>query len=204
MSHEGATPSISRWIAALKEGDNEAAAVLWRAYIDRLVRLARQKLGAAPRRAADEEDVAVSVFRCLCAGAARGRFPDLADRNDLWRLLTTMTIRKAIDQKRRQGGLKRGGGAVRGESVFDDLPGDVDGLDQVLGDEPTPEWLAMLAEEHRRLLAVLDDDTLRRVALWKMEGFTNEEIADKLGLTCRSIERKLQRIRSRWLDSVTP
>jgi len=138
MSDEGATPSISRWIAALKEGDNEAAAGLWRQYFDRLVRLAKKRLGAAQRRAADEEDVALSVFRCLCEGAARGRFPDVTDRDNLWRLLTTMTIRKVIDQKRRAGGLKRGGGHVRGESAFDDLP-DSTGLDQVLGDEPTPE-----------------------------------------------------------------
>src|SRR5262245_22273365 len=144
-----ATPSISRWIAALKEGNNDAATALWRLYFHRLVRLAQRRLGAAARRAADEEDVALSVFRCLCDGAARGRIPDITDRDDLWRLLTTMTIRKAIDQKRRAGGLKRGRGLVRGDSVFEDLP-DAAGLDQVLGDEPTPEWLAMLAEEHAR------------------------------------------------------
>lgn len=203
MSIERGTPSISAWIAALKKGDNQAAAALWRAYFDRLVRLAQKKLGAAPRRSADEEDVALSVFRCLCDGAARGRFPDLADRNDLWRLLTTLTIRKAVDQKRRGGVLKRGGGDVRGESVFDELE-DAKGLDQVVGNEPTPECLAMLAEEHARLLAGLDDESLRRVALWKMEGFTNEEIAEKLGLTCRSVERKLQRIRRQWTRDVKP
>ncbi|MBI3411158.1 MAG: RNA polymerase subunit sigma-70 [Planctomycetes bacterium] len=198
MDRETPPPSVSRWLVALKEGDSEAASALWRQYFDRLVRLARQKLGAAPRRAADEEDVALSVFRCLCDGAARGRFPELTDRDDLWRLLTTMTIRKAIDQKRRGAGLKRGAGLVRGESVFADLANETAGLDQALGDEPTPEWLAMLAEEHTRLLDALGNETLRQVALWKMEGFTNEEIAEKLGLTCRSVERKLERIRSKW------
>jgi DNA-directed RNA polymerase specialized sigma24 family protein len=77
-------------------------------------------------------------------------------------------------------------------------------LDQFLADDPTPEVLAMLAEEHDRLLAVLGDDTLRQVALHKLEGFTNEEVAQRLGITCRSVERKLQRIRTRWLRSLTP
>jgi DNA-directed RNA polymerase specialized sigma24 family protein len=37
-----------------------------------------------------------------------------------------------------------------------------------------------------------------------MEGFTNEEIAERLGITCRSVERKLQRIRERWLARLAP
>src|SRR5262249_58405136 len=102
-----------------------------------------------------------------------------------------LTVRKVIDEKRRATGQKRGGGAVRGESAFDDPDGG--GLDQFMADGPTPEVLAALAEEHALLLAVLDDP-LRLVALRKLEGFTNEEIADQLGVTCRSVERKLQRI----------
>ena len=195
-SHES-IPSVTRWIAALKEGDDQAASALWQRYFDRLVGLARRKLGATPRRAADEEDVALSVFRCLCDGAARGRFPVLTDRDDLWRLLTTLTIHKAIDQKRRAAGKKRGGGQVRGESVFGGDEGA--GLDNFVAEEPTPELLATLAEEHSRLMRTLDDDTLRQVALAKMEGYTNEEIAGKLGVTCRSVERKLNRIRTQWL-----
>ena len=72
------------------------------------------------------------------------------------------------------------------------------GLDQFVEDEPTPEFLALLAEEHQRLLEALPDETLRRTALWRMEGFTNEEVAEKLGVTARSVERKLQRIRDVW------
>ncbi|MCI0682205.1 MAG: ECF-type sigma factor [Gemmataceae bacterium] len=210
MESPESTPSVTRWIAALKQGDDRAAAALWQRYFDRLVAMARKKLGATPRRAADEEDVALSVFRCLCDGAAHGRFPVLTDRDDLWRLLTTLTLHKAIDQKRRAGGQKRGGGRVRGESVFAAGAAgaaggdDAAGLDNVLADEPTPEVLATLAEEHARLLGLLDDDTLRQVALGKMEGYTNEELAAKLGLTCRSIERKLNRIRTLWLRESLP
>jgi DNA-directed RNA polymerase specialized sigma24 family protein len=202
MERNPSAKSVTHWIDALKKGDDAAAAALWRGYFDRVVRLARAQLGAAPRRVADEEDVALSAFRCLCDGAARGRFTELTDRDDLWRLLTVLTAHKAIDQKRRNVGQKRGGGAVRGESAFNSERDQ--GLDQFLADDPTPETLAILAEAHQRLLAVLDDDTLRHIALRKMEGFTNEEIAEQLGVTCRSVERKLQRVRARWLQSVTP
>lgn len=144
--------------------------------------------------------MALSVFRCLCDGAARGQFSQLTDRDDLWRLLATMTVNKAIDQQRRALPQKRGGGQVRGESVFAKAGCEEEGfgLDQFVEDEPTPEFLALLAEEHQRLLKRLPDDTLRRTALWRMERFTNEEIAEKLGVTARSVERKLKRIRDLW------
>src|SRR5262245_26702749 len=90
--------SVTFWIDALKAGDNEAAARLWRRYFDELVRIARNRLGATARAAADEEDVALSAFHSLCTGAAANRFAQLDGRDDLWRLLVTITVRKALDQ----------------------------------------------------------------------------------------------------------
>jgi RNA polymerase sigma factor (sigma-70 family) len=198
--------SVTQCIAALKSGDEEAARALWQRYFDALVKLARRELDGAPRRVADEEDVVVSVFRCLCDGAARGRLDKLSGRDDLWRLLVTITVQKVIDQRRRWAAKRRGGGTVRGESVFADvgdeaLPG---GLDGIASDEPTPELLALLAEQHQLLLESLADETLRRTVLLRMEGRTNEEIAQQLGITPRSVERKLQRIRNRWNRELRP
>jgi RNA polymerase sigma factor (sigma-70 family) len=190
---------VTQWIEGLKAGDEAAVADLWGRYFDRLVQLARQRLGTTPRRVADEEDVAVSVFRCLCAGAEHGRLAEISDRGDLWRVLVTMTLRKTIDQQRRLAGKKRGSGKVRGESVFvrrgeEGSPG----LQQFSDGIPTPQMMVIIEEEGQRLLEALDDETLKQVALWKLEGFTNDEIAGKLGLTTRSVERKLQRIREKW------
>src|SRR4051794_25398994 len=95
--------SVSHWIGALKIGDAEAAQRLWERYFNELVRLARAKFGAIRCGEADEEDIALSAFHSLCQGAARGRFPRLDDRHDLWRLLVTITARKALDQLERQG-----------------------------------------------------------------------------------------------------
>ncbi|MFV2066778.1 MAG: ECF-type sigma factor [Pirellulales bacterium] len=198
--------SVTGWIAALKSGDEQAARDLWQRYFDALVKLARQRLDGAPRRVADEEDVALSVFRCLCDGAVHGRLARLSDRGDLWRLLVIITTQKAIDQQRRWATQRRGGGNVRGDSVFaafrDGKPPAK--LDQIVSDEPTPELLALLAEQHQLLLQSLADETLRRTALLRMEGQTIEEIAQQLGITPRSVERKLQRIRSRWNRELRP
>src|SRR4051794_12636924 len=97
--------SVSRWIGELKGGDPAAAQPLWDRYYARLVRLARVKLRRSrPRGAeADEEDAALSAFESFCTGMARGRFPQLADRDDLWRLLVVITARKAWAQSQRLG-----------------------------------------------------------------------------------------------------
>jgi RNA polymerase sigma factor (sigma-70 family) len=174
---------------------------LWQRYYRELVVLARARLGTTPRRVADEEDVAQSVMRCLCEGAARGQFRALVNRGDLWQLLATITGRKVIDQQRRLNQQKRGTGLVRGDSVLAAACGDersTAGFDQFRGEAATPEVLAIAAEEFQRLMSLLDDDRLRQIAECKLEGYTNEEIANRLGLACRSIERKLQRIRQLW------
>jgi DNA-directed RNA polymerase specialized sigma24 family protein len=198
--------SVTRWIGDLKAGEAEAAQPLWERYFARLVRLARGKLQGDRRRAgaADEEDVALSAFHSVCLGAARGRFPRLTDRDDLWKLLVVITSRKAADQVQHERRLKRGGGRVVGEAgLAGEVPdddGDEGGLARAIGREPTPEFAAQVAEECRRLLDRLGDETLRRVALRRMEGYTDEEIAGLLGCTRRTIVRKLDRIRRIWLE----
>src|SRR5262249_31713849 len=119
----------------------DAAQKLWERYFRRLVGLARLWLQDAPRRAADEEDVALSAFASFCRGAEQGRFPQLADRGNLWRLLVVLTARKARHQRRRDGQKKRGGGAAPEVAV----------LEELVGREPTPAFAAEVADECRRL-----------------------------------------------------
>src|SRR5262245_39829729 len=138
MSSEG---SITRWVTALKGGDTAAAQPLWERYYRQLVALARQKLQAARRREADEEDVGQNPFHSFFQGLAGGRFPQLHDRDNLWRLLVVITARKALDQLAHQHSKRQGGGTVQGESrIYSGEPGwDEAALEQVVGDEPTPE-----------------------------------------------------------------
>src|SRR5712692_10097078 len=170
---DSSSGSITCWIDLLKAGDPAAAQKLWERCFERLVALARKKLRGIPRRAADEEDVALSALDSFCRGAKRGRYPQLADRDDLWQLLVLITARKAIDLVHYERRQKRGGGAVRGESAL--LKGEgssaTAGMEQVADAEPTPEFAAQMAEECERLLGMLTKPDLRSIALWKMEGY---------------------------------
>lgn len=198
--------SITLWIADLKvQEDDKAQQEIWNRYFQRLIGLARFKLGDAPRRAKDEEDVAVSALHCFFAGVGEGKFPELRDRTNLWPLLAKITARKAINQRRDALRQKRGGGQVRGESLFlnaDDAS--ALGLKDVMADDLTPAHLATLEEERSRLFRMLPDDLLRTVALKKLEGFQNAEIAQELGVSERTIERKLNRIRNIWASDSEP
>jgi DNA-directed RNA polymerase specialized sigma24 family protein len=189
--------SVTRWISALKQGDQAAAQGLWEAYFRRLVGLARARLRSAPRRVGDEEDVALSAFDSFCRGAQSGRFPRLDDRNDLWQILVLITVRKAIDLRQYEGRPSRGGGKVR--SLTELTP---EGLEAIGGDEPTPALAAQLAEEYQRLLEQLGDPTLQFVATCKLEGYTDAEIAARLGCVTRTVERKLVRIRRTWANEI--
>ncbi|MBV8611765.1 MAG: RNA polymerase subunit sigma-70 [Singulisphaera sp.] len=199
--------SVSRWIGDLAGGgDTEAAAQqLWERYFERLVHLAHARLRAAPRGPADEEDAALSAFHSFCQGAAAGRYPQLRDRDDLWRLLVALTARKVIDHTRRERRHRRGGGQVVGEATLGGSdPGAGVGLDQLAGEGPTPDFAALVADECRQRLAGLRDEALRRIALRRMEGYSNEQIAAQMGCSRRSVQRKLRLIRKAWLREGSP
>jgi DNA-directed RNA polymerase specialized sigma24 family protein len=141
----------------------------------------------------------LSAFDSFCRGAEQGRFPQLVDRDDLWQLLVIITGRKAADLVQQECRQKRGGGTVQNEATLANNEHSSDEiLEKVLGAEPSPEFAAQVADECRHLLAVLNNDELRSIALWKMEGYTNAEIAEKLGYVTVTIERRLRLIRGIW------
>jgi RNA polymerase sigma factor (sigma-70 family) len=180
--------TVSYWIDQLKAGNPEAARFVWERYFPRLEELARQRLRGVDRREADEEDLALSALSSFCHAAAAGRFPGLTDRNELWALLVGITRRKACDYWRRA--------SRRKHAELDDQ--------QLLDREPTPELTAAIADECRRLLQSLGEEKLQQVALLKMAGHTNEEIAAILECTSRTVARKLERIRRIWEKEAAP
>jgi DNA-directed RNA polymerase specialized sigma24 family protein len=184
--------SVTGWLDGLRAGDEVAAQRLWEGYFRRLVGLARHKLGGHPRGPAGSEDVALSAFDSFCRGAEQGRFPRLADRHDLWQVLVLLTARKAIDVARRERAGKRGGGAAGPAGPF---------LEDVVGPDPTPSFAAEVAEECRRLLDAQPHPDLREIALAKLEGYTNPEIASRLGKSVATVERKLNLIRRTWEEA---
>ncbi len=187
--------SVTLCIQSLKAGDQTAAGTIWQRFSGSLVRFARKRLGHAPRTVNDEEDVALSAFHCLWLGATAGRFPQLAARNDLWRLLATIVRQKAVDQQRHEQRRKRGGGRTRQAAGLDER----DTLALAADHKPGPETAVLMTEDCRRRLDRLRDHELRQIAIWKLDGESNNEIARRLGCGLRSVERKLGVIRKIWL-----
>ena len=177
MDPEG---SVTRWISQLKHGDRAAAEAALGGLLPPPRRPGARPPPRHPRRAADEEDVALAAFDSFYRRAERGQFPKLEGRDDLWQLLFVLTVRKAVDLARREA--RQPGRGAWGRSLWEQAELNIE---LVLGTEPTPEFAALVADECRRLLDRLGDETLRTVAVWKMEGETNAAIAARLGLRRR-------------------
>ena len=196
--------SVTVWLRQLATGDQDAAKKLWDRYGPELIELSRRRFGGALGTLEDEEDLAQSVFKALWTGATEGRLEGVQDREQLWWLMLKITRRKALNrhayntrQKRSHNPISLSGLPNDDESITpgERIPDD---------DQPPPDLILILAEEQDRLLAMLRNDVLRTIALWKLDGHTHEEIALQLGVTARTVIRKFNLIREIWsqeLDS---
>ena len=191
--NSAAQGSVSRLLGGLRGGDDEAVRQVWQRYAQPLVRLARSRLPAGGGGTADAEDVALDAFFSLCQQLARPasleRFPELHNRTHLWKLLACFTVREAFDLARKE--------ARRRAIVADETALGAEGFEPFVGREPPPEFSAAISD----LLEYLPTDQLRAVAVGKMEGRSNPEIARRLGVALSTVERKLQVIRTLWKDA---
>ena len=194
--------SVTRLIDELRSADprvSEAAArLIWERYFGTLLALAKDHLARRVRCREDEEDVLQSTFKSFYRRHRDGDFA-LTGRNDLWKLLVTITLRKARNAANRHGMKKRD---VRREhsAPRDEADPQQGVLLDLIDSEPTADDAAALVEEFALRIETLTDPSLRQVALLKMEGHTNAEIADLQGCVERTVERKLGLIRARWTE----
>jgi RNA polymerase sigma factor (sigma-70 family) len=194
--------SVTRLIEQLRSDNpavrDEAARRVWERYVPALLDLARHHLDYRLLHREDEEDVLQSMYASFCIRQRRGSF-DLGDRDDLWRLLVTVTLRKARNAARRHRQEARDYRRERAARIHGDSESHEWLLDLMDRTEPTPDDAAVLSEALELRLRALDDPVLRQIAVRKLEGYTNKEIARELdNCTERTIERKLGRIRARW------
>lgn len=191
----GGENSITQWLQQAQGGDEYARQQIWVRYYERLIRLAKNRIATGNARVSDEEDVVVGAFDAFFRALDEGKFPELADRDGIWRLLVVIADNKANDLYRYENRQKRGGGQIRGHSAFIDAGGDGDHFEQV--PDPSPDFAMALCCACKELLIPLKPG-LRQIAVWKMEGYTNKEIAGELGCVEESIRRKVMLIRSIW------
>jgi DNA-directed RNA polymerase specialized sigma24 family protein len=149
--------------------------------------------------ASDEEDVLISVFDRFFQAARKEGFARLNNRDDLWRILLMLTEQKVAERFRRAGAQKRGAGRVVAlNPTPSDEPVDVDQLHALVDREPPAEFVAAFNEWLHVSLQRLDAGTTRQVALCRLEGYSDREIATQLGISVSSVERKLRVIRELW------
>ena len=185
--------SVTLFFQRLCDGDRGAATKLWQYFGQRVEGLARKTLAGRNQRMSDAEDAAQSAFASFWQGVERGDFPIDANRDELWRILGVITVRKALKHQRREYAEKRGGGRVHGESSVGGLPSDPFLLDQAVEQIPGQDFDLICAE----LLEQLDPSG-RDVVLLKLAGHTNNEVSRQLGCSLSTVERKLRLVRRIW------
>jgi DNA-directed RNA polymerase specialized sigma24 family protein len=190
---------VTLWIDQLRHGDDLAARNLWEHFFRRLYELAKHKLKLKTRPAYDEEDAAQSAFHSVCAGIIAGRFPDLQDRDSLWRLMLVITAQKVSNRHRYDQRQRRDVRRNLSDSVFANSQDDfVAGGIHVASREPTPEFAVEFVEVCERLFHGLEDANLKEIATLKMEGYTDIEVADRLKCSRRTVQRRITIIRRHW------
>ena len=191
-------------LEALKRGDKSAANEIISEYFDRVLVAARKRLQIRNAKGSEPEDIAVSVFESLWRKANEKSFSedDLATPEELWRLLARMIQFKTDSHARKQMAQKRGAGAVRGESIFAKADGgELPGLESQKSPGFTPQEIMELDEGFSELMAQLEDDTLQKIAVRRMEGYKIAEIANEFDKSERWVKRKLELIRERWAEN---
>ncbi|MGF1583297.1 MAG: ECF-type sigma factor [Gemmataceae bacterium] len=190
--------STEELLELVRSGDEDAIAILWKQYFPKLVHRARRELAGRDWGVANEEDVALSAFKSFCQRAKKGNFPDLQKQDDLWRLLVTITARKATNLAKMEQRVKRGGPRRDHRKLASGCEAAHRELEQYATREPTPDMAVLILEQYQELLGSLGNQNLLKVAQWKIEGYTNQEIATKMGCVPRTVERRLQEIRALW------
>jgi len=192
----GSMGSVSRMIGDLRDGSEAAAEALWSHYWSRLRAVSKRELGGLRSRMVDDEDIAITAFHSFVRRVRMGEYPDVANRDEAWRLLVVIAVRKALNCIRDENRLRRN---PRNHPAASGGPAvDSDAIDAAL----QPDVAVMIADSVDHLLEVLGDDELREIAIAKLAGYTNQEIAAALRRSVATIERRLNLIRVRWQQDI--
>lgn len=197
-----ADASVTMYLKDVKAGRREAFDAICDLLRPRVERAVSRQLRGL--RSADPEGVTSSVFRYFWVVTDRGDFSedDFQESRELWAYLMRVAKHKVRDHARYGKSQKRDVRRTRGEdSVWHRTRSEGgNGFDTVPSGGPTPAERAASAEALTEFLASLPDDVLRDVAVLRMEGYSVEEVATRVGVSPRTVKRKLQRLRDHWTE----
>jgi RNA polymerase sigma factor (sigma-70 family) len=184
--------SISAWIDGAKRGEQEQATTgIYDVYFNRLTRIAQRKLSHIRNTLKDGEDLAIEALASVIRRLDGGLLNETHDRLDLWRILLRIVHCKFVDYIKRETAQKRGGTAI---NIAQNQEGMIESL---VSRDFTHEDEVILNDEIESLVSKLNDQQ-SEVLFMRMEGQTNQEIAEKLDVSTRSVERKVALIRDKW------
>lgn len=185
--------SVTRWISEARLGKSVAAENLWERYSQRMMRLAAKRIAGAGIVIADEQDVANDALGAFFMRIREGGYEELGNRESLWRLLATITLNKASMLVRDETREKRD---VRKVQHGNDLGHPLDNVSRP--SEQTADAIVLFAETINQFLSELDEAEMQEIALAKMEGYTNTEIAQRIGRSDATVDRRLKLVRSKF------
>ena len=189
--------SITQWLQRLHSGEADAAKEIWNRYYPRVVRLAALQLIKSDDRSIDEEDVAQSTFRTVYLAVMNGKYPDIEDRRDLWRLLLVSTLNRVRRHHRDSHTLKR--------SVNELVTQDQSRrrlIMEISGPEAQAEMADLIETLFRRLDQEDPTGELRQIALLKLEEHSASAIARRLKRRKNHVLQRIRLIRILWEESL--
>lgn len=193
MDQDHDTP-VSSWLSSLGSDEKDAVQEIWDEFYEKLVRYAKTRVKTFPNAVLDPEDIVVSVFESVWAASQKGRFDSVQNRDELWWLLIAMTQRKAVTHIRRETAQKR----TAPDGKLPISINSIKNFQAFVATEQSPEYFAILEEEYQRILDKLSDDVLKQIAVYKIQGYTHDEIGDLLDISPATVTRKVRLIRKVW------
>lgn len=180
------TGSISTWIRDATRGDEEAFRKLWDRYWRRMIRTAKRKIKSIGTVETDAEDVTSIAFAQVCHRIQNLKSSQNGNRSVFWNLLRVAIFRRVVD-------------AARGKSV---APVNLSSLSEnelysILQSQLPPDFSSSVREDLAALFEHLNEEE-RDIVLLSIAGNKQAEIAEKVGLSRRSVIRRLVEIRKIW------
>ena len=173
----------------LRAGDQAAAREIFQRFVDKLIRLARRQFDAALRRKVDPEEVVQSAYKSFFLRYGEGKL-EIHDWGSLWGMLTVITLRKCFDRVEYYRAARRD---VKREAAAQQACAP---WWEAVARDPTPEEGAILAETVELLLRRLEDAE-RPILELSLQGYTTQEISERLGRPERTVRRLREGIRKR-------
>jgi DNA-directed RNA polymerase specialized sigma24 family protein len=176
----------------LRAGDAEAARRIFETYAHRLIALARSRMDARLQRKEGPEDIVQSALSSFFLRHAARPF-DLANWDNLWALLTVITLRKCGHRADYYRDACRD---LRREGTEVDMK-DSAASWLAIAREPSPAEVAGLRDTLGELLRSLPERD-RRIATLALEGNSVPEISRLVGRSEHLVRKVIHQIRDHW------